>query len=196
MIVLYITAILAVLLLVLIFMPVSLVLDYDEELKFYFRVLGIRVKPKKAKKQTDEKKDLKPTTNFIKKRIKRDGITQTIKKGAEFAKQALTRVKKLLPHIKVRDFRIKISVSGNDAALTAIEYGAVCAAVYPFLSWLYSVLDIKAKQVDVISSFESKESYITFHTKVSASLIWLFLAAFGIYSEYKRLTEEKGNERK
>ena len=146
----------------------------------------------KAIKKTEDK----PKKTSLKNRIKRDGISETLKKGTEFLKGALTRVKKLLPHIKVRDLRIKISVSGNDAALTAIEYGAVCAAFYPFLSWLCSVLNIKAKQIDVISSFENNESYVHFHTKLCSSAIWLFIAAYGVYKEYTKLTEEQSNERK
>lgn len=196
MIVLYIAAILVVLLLILIFMPVSIVTDYGEDFQFSVRVLGIKVAPRKAKKRVGEKEDAKPKRSFLKSRIERDGISETIKKGAAFVKDTLTHLKKLLPHIKVRDLQISISVSGTDAALTAIEYGAVCATFYPFMRWLYSVLDIKAKQIDVISSFEKKESYITCHAKVSASFIWLLLAAYGVYTEYKKLTEEQINERK
>ena len=182
--------------LILIFMPVSLILDYNEEFGFSVRVFGIKVAPHKEKKKAIEKTEDKPKKTSLKNRIKRDGISETLKKGTEFLKGALTRVKKLLPHIKVRDLRIKISVSGNDAALTAIEYGAVCAAVYPFLSWLYSVLNIKAKQIDVISSFENNESYVHFHIKLCSSAIWLFIAAYGVYKEYTKLTEEQSNERK
>jgi hypothetical protein len=196
MIVLYIAAILVALMLILIFMPVSLVLDYNEEFGFSVRVFGIKVAPRKEKKKAIKKTEDKPKKTSLKNRIKRDGISETLKKGAEFLKGALTRVKKLLPHIRVRDLRIKISVSGNDAALTAIEYGAVCAAFYPFLSWLCSVLNIKAKQIDVISSFENNESYVHFHTKLCSSAIWLFIAAYGVYKEYTKLTEEQSNERK
>lgn len=196
MIVLYITAVLVVLLLILIFVPVSLILDYNEEFGFSVRIFGIKAAPRKQKKKTCKKVEDKPKKSSLKNRIKRDGISETLKKGAGFLKGALTRVKKLLPHIKVRDLRIKISVSGNDAALTAIEYGAVCAAVYPFLSWLYSVINIKAKQIDVISSFENSESHVKFHTKLSSSAIWLFMAAYGVYKEYTKVTEEQSNERK
>lgn len=197
MIALYVIVGLILLCALLLFLPASAVLNYDDEFTYYVRVLGIKIKPRKDKKQKSVEEE-KPTKkkNRVKEYFGRFGVSEALKRGVTFLKRALGRVSFALRHCSVRDLRLKITVAGNDAALTAIEYGTVCSVMYPFLRYLYSVLDIKAKQVDIISDFETGESDISFHARLNIAPFWLLVAAYGIYKEYRILTEEKANERK
>lgn len=198
MIAVYIIAGILLLCLALFLLPISAIINYDDEFSFYLRVLGIKIKlPEKKEDKKDSKGDKKPKKKGkIGKKIKKDGVLKTIKEYIEFAKKIAEKTRHLLKKVRVRDFKLRISVGGADAAWTAIEYGAVCAVVYPFLRYLYSIIDFRAKQVDIVSDFDNKESNITFHIRLTAGLFALLTAAYGIYEEYRMLTEEKQNERK
>ncbi len=198
MIAVYIIAGIVVFVLALLFLPVSAVINYDDEFSFYIRILGIKIRlPDRKKSINISKTDEKPKQKGkIGKKIKKDGIVKTVKGYIAFAKKVIDRIGYLSKRVYVRDFKLRISVGGADAALTAIEYGTVCAVVYPFLRYIYSLVDFKAKQVDIISDFDNKESSLTFHIRFAAQPLVLLTAAYGIYEEYKLLTGEKENERK
>lgn len=181
--------------------PLSLVLDYDEDLFAYIRIFGIKIKlaggkEKKKKQKSEENPKKEEKKNFFKSKIKERGIATAIGDFISFVRGVFDRVGFILSHISVRDFRLCVRVAGSDAAMTAIEYGAVCAVLYPFLNFLYTQADFKMKQVDVVSDFDSKESDIRLHIKLKTRPIILIIAAVGFYSEYLKLTEDEKNERK
>jgi len=211
MIALYIIAALLLLVCLLLFWPVSTVIDFDstdKALGLYIRLLGIKIpitgKDKKQKK--DKPKEKKPEKekekkeNFLvtqlKEKFKHDGTANALRDLTGAAKNILSRVRWMLSKIAVRDFTLNIEVATDDAAKTAIEYGAVCGVVYPFLELLTATADFKAKKVDIRSAFGKTESSIAFHIKLKIQIITLFITAWEIYKEYKNFTEEKQNERK
>lgn len=209
MIALYIIAALLLLFCLLLFWPVSTVIDFDstdKALGLYIRLLGIKIpitgKDKKSKKDKPKQKksEKEKKENFLvtqlKEKFKHDGTANALRNLAGAAKNILSRARWLISKIAVRDFILKIEVATDDAAKTAIEYGAVCGVVYPFLELLTATADFKAKKVNIRSAFDKTESSIAFHIKLKIQIITLLITAWEIYKEYKNFTEEKQNERK
>ena len=95
-------------------------------------------------------------------------------------------IKKFLRHIFIKKVNLNINVVGQDAAQTAIEYGAVCSAVYPVLSFVQGLGNVSYEKIDVKADFEGKESFISFSAKIKAKIIFILIVAYGIFSEYKK----------
>lgn len=185
----------------LLFFPLSLVFDYGDDLFAYVRICGIKIKlaggkAKQKKQKSEEKPKKRKRENFFKSKIKERGISTAISDFVNFAQGVWGRVGFILSHIAVRDFCLCVRVAGSDAAMTAIEYGAVCSVLYPFLNFLYTQADFKMKQVDVVADFDGKDSDIRFHIKLKTRPIIPIIAAVGFYGEYLKLTEDEKNERK
>ncbi len=54
----------------------------------------------------------------------------------------------ILKRMRIKRFNFNVTVAGDDAADTAMEYGLVCSALYPFLGYL----DANLKQADRIKA--------------------------------------------
>ena len=185
----------AVLLLVLgaLFLPLCVSIDFKNDFfgKIYF--LGLKVyeikpqqeKPAKSKKAT-EKKEKKPS--LFEKFKEKYGFSGAIKEFFVFFKAILFHTKKFLRHIKFDKVKIFIKVATDDAAKTAIEYGAVCGVAYPVLAELSSFAKIKYKKIDILSDFESKTSEFNFSTCIRLCIFHCLVTAYKIYKEYKNFT--------
>lgn len=200
--VLYIfTAVVAVLALLL-FWPVSATIDFDKTFRLYIRLLGIKLplagyekqrKEKseaKQKKAKEEKKE-KDIVIRLKERFKHDGTAATLKVIIGAAKNILSSLGRMISKISVRDLRLSLDVASDDAALTAVEYGAVCGVVYPFLDMLTTCADFKAKKIDIRADFQKNVSSLAFHLTLKIKIITLLITAWEIYKEYKKFTEDQ-----
>ena len=103
-----------------------------------------------------------------------------------FIKALILRIKKQLRHIKITRLCLGINVATDDAALTAIYYGAVCSAVYPILSLLDSLSNIAFKQIDIRADFESAKPDFAFSARVKLRLFFLLAAALAALAEFNK----------
>lgn len=198
------TAVVAVLALLL-FWPVSATIDFDKTFRLYIRLLGIKLplagyeKQRKAKKEKSETKQKKAKEEKkkkdivirLKKRFKHDGTAATLKVIIGAAKNILSSLGRMISKISVRDLRLSLDVASDDAALTAVEYGAVCGVVYPFLDMLTTCADFKAKKIDIRADFQKNVSSLAFHLTLKIKIITLLITAWAIYKEYKKITEDQ-----
>ena len=205
MIALYIFIRLLVFCALILFLPVTVNVGYKDDFVYRLRILGIKVydsdkeisEPDNAANKTEgtvKKEDKEP--NVFEKLKQKFGFTEAIKILFSFAKLVFTHIKKYLRHIKINKVILNLSVAGSDAAQTAIEYGMVCSAVYPVLSLVSSVADIKYKQINVSADFNSDNSKFDFKLNLELSLLFLLIIAFKAFEDYKNFTEEYFNERK
>ena len=205
MIALYIFIGLLVFCALILFLPVTVNVGYKDDFVYRLRILGIKVydsdkeisEPDNAANKTEgtvKKEDKEP--NVFEKLKQKFGFTEAIKILFSFAKLVFTHNKKYLRHIKINKVILNLSVAGSDAAQTAIEYGMVCSAVYPVLSLVSSVTDIKYKQINVSADFNSDNSKFDFKLNLELSLLFLLIIAFKAFEDYKNFTEEYFNERK
>ena len=186
MIALYILlGILALLMLVLISSVTVLVhIDDDAEIKVGFWFLRFKVFPLKDKKvKKKANKSHKPKEDgYIKKLIEQNGIVGAVSELLSVVKIVLKKAGKAARHIRVRRCSFLITAASEDAATTAVRYGALCATVFPALKGLQDLLkwnDRKTK-VSVVSDFNSDKPTIYLDLKVKLRLCFIVSAAFGV----------------
>lgn len=147
--------------------------------------------PDKPKKEDSAPKKL---FGFLKEKY---GFIGAVKTLFSFFSDVLYHIKKFLKHIKIKKVILNLTVAGQDAAQTAIEYGVACATVYPVTAMLSSCAEIRFKSINVKSDFNSKKCEFGFSASVRLRAFFLGLTAFKVYKEYKQfLLKENYNERK
>ncbi len=176
-------------------LPVSLHIKFDGDFTAKIKIAGIKAyepaweEEHPSEKAADSDKKAR-TDNSMRKMFgkleDRLGFSGAVKEIFSFVKSLLKRLKKQLGHIAVRRLCLNIRVASSDAAQTAVEYGAVCSAVYPALSFLDSVTDIKMKRINILSDFNSEKSDFSFSVIIRIKIIFLIILAFQAFSEYNK----------
>ena len=176
----------------LLFIPISVHIKYDGDFFVKLKIAGIKayeVEPKEDIKETkpdteNDKKAKKQTEKAFDKLKKKHGFAGAVREIFILIKAVLQRLKGSLKHIAVRKLCLDIRVASGDAATTAIEYGAVCAAVYPVLTLIDGIANVKMKNINVFSDFNSGGSHFGCSVVVRVRIIYLIVIAFGVFSEY------------
>ncbi len=193
MIVLYIFISIIAIILLLLCIRVTVVLDYDETFVFYAKYLFIRydIYPKKEKKIKEEKPpkkdDTKKAAGKKKEEKKKSGILKNfyINQGFLAVLELLGRTERLLSGmfgrvfraVVVKNFYVKMSVAGGDAAKTAIDYGKTCATVFPAAGAVCSVMRVRKYDVTVRPDFLQGESKAKFNAVIAVVPLRIAAAA-------------------
>lgn len=204
MIFLWILGTLVFIVLAILFLPVKVSFKFKEEffIKVYF--IGIKIyepkikegKPNQKKKSQNNAIKEKPKTLFLRLKEKH-GFSGAVREIFGFLKEIFGYIKVFLRHIKIEKLKLFISVSSDDAAKTALDYGRVCAVAYPFLSALDSMANIEYKKIDIKSDFEATESNFSIEFNVKLRIFYLLITLFKVYNEYTKFTARiEVNERK
>lgn len=132
--------------------------------------------PKKKKKVKTEKKvektkkDEKKSKSLLKEKGL-DWIINTVKRASRLAQGVL---KDFFGHIIVKDLRLDIKVAEENAADTAVKYGACCSAVYPAVGVIVRAVRFKKYSVSIIPDFdEGAKSEVNFLLDIKIRLVWL-----------------------
>lgn len=195
-ILLFILISLIVLFLLLLFLPVSLDLDYNKKILMNVRFCGFKIfsnnKPQKQSEpsQESEKNIPKNSDNFLNNIYKEKGLIGTVRYLSGLTKIIINKIKYILRFIKIRKLRFLLSVATPQASETAVIYGAVCSAVYPCFSALFSYTDCKAEKIDVSADFDSKTPDFKFSFTVSTILLILVIAVITGFLEYYKYKQE------
>lgn len=198
---LIIIAVILLLLIAVFFLPISVFIKFKDDFFLKIKFSGFKIfeiKPEKDIKKialpdkvSDKKAEnevLDTSKQIFLKLKEKLGFTGAVKEILRFANDVLSHIKRLLRNIKIKRVCLDITVAADDAATTAIEYGAVCAAVYPVTALLSTCADIGFKQINVKSDFDSKKPDFQFEATASMNVFNLLIAAFKTYSEYKKFT--------
>ncbi len=199
MIALYILAGLLILITLILLLPVGVELKYKDEFTFSVRFAGIKIfgpgtKSNKSKPQTETEKVSKDNQfkAAFEKLKDKHGFAGAVKEIFTLFKDCLVHLKYFIKTMKFKKVYLDLGVVGSDAAQTAIQYGQVCATVYPILSFFQSIARVKYKQINVKSDFENKKSTFSFSLNVNLQIIFLIISAFRIYKEYKKFSIRNG----
>lgn len=122
--------------------------------------LGIGRKPKK-KKPPRPKSDKPPKKEkvFFGSLFEQRGILGALEFFADIGKALGGTMVRIYRGIKINRLVLHASVSGEDAADTAIQYGRICSAAFPALSFLlsntrgYDPANAAAKDIEIIPDF-------------------------------------------
>ena len=194
MIALTIISAVVLLIVLLLFLPISLDIKYTDGFFMTARFAGIRIykiepgkdiKKPEADAESDKKAE-KQAENPFKKLNREKGFKVALSEITSFIKALILRIKKQLRHIKITRLCLGIKIATDDAALTAIYYGAVCSVVYPILSLLDSLSNIAFKQIDIRADFESTKPDFAFSARVKLRLFFLLAAAVAALSEFNK----------
>lgn len=183
---------------VILLLPVKLSISFKEDfhIKAYLGILRIynsdkiSEKPKKEKHKPQKTQSEPQKQDALSKRIfktlkEKKGFIGAVKEILNFLKTCLSHTKQLLRYIKVDAICLNISYGSFDAAETAVNYGKICSAAYPVLSFFDTFKNIAFKKIDIKSDFENQKSEFDFSLKIKAQTIFLLISAFKIYKEYK-----------
>lgn len=154
------------LVLLLLCLPIYLRFSYrQEQTELTVRVCGIALhllppKPKKEKKKKPRRTKKEPTGEKkenifarMHRQWKQDGVKALISTYLYLAKLAVRTVGKLLRAPIIDRLRVRLSVTGSEPDQTAVQYGKMCALLYPAQAVLESKMRFRDAQVQVIPDF-------------------------------------------
>lgn len=178
----------------LLFIPISVHIKYDGDFFIKLKIAGIKAfgaEPKEDIKEPSpdtesDKKAKKQTENAFNKLKKKYGFVGAVREVFAFVRALLERLKRQSRHIAIRRLFLDIKVASENAATTAVEYGAVCAAVYPVLTFIDSIANVKMKSINVAADFNSDKSDFGFSVIIRARILFLIVMAFGVFAEYNK----------
>lgn len=182
MVALYIILGIIALFLIILSIPLSVYGYYDEEFILYvkytffkFYIYPPQDRPKKEKKEKEKpekKKEKKPDDNkkgdnFIVTFYKNQGVSGIIDLIGNVMAILKKSGKSIFRAFHIKHLYIKILVSSSDAAQTAVDYGKMCAKVYPSIGFITSNIKSKNVRVNVSPDFLGNKNKGSFSTKVN-----------------------------
>lgn len=189
--------------------PVIADIQFKDSFVVKIKVFGIPITvfPQKEKPQSEEKKAEKEKKKKPKEEKEKTGKFSKIKgilesKGLsglldffkELADVAAGTGKKLFSHLVIYQLSVDISISNEDAAKTAIQYGQACAVVYPAMSMITTVAKCKQSHVCVIADFDDKKTKADFRLKAGMRPIFVLTAGISglirLIKVYRRHTAD------
>lgn len=161
------------LIILLLLIPLYVRASYDSDLlvKVRYTFVSITVYPrpeKPVKPQKEEKiikkgkmkKAEKTKLSEIEQMLHEEGVAAVAEYLVELAKLTGTAFRKVLAAITIDSLKLKIRVVSEDASSTAVEYGRVCAAVYPAEGILENVMHVKHRSLDIKPDFLGREGEV------------------------------------
>ena len=191
-------------LIILSILPITVQLSLKDRFDLRIKYAGITVydKSKKTNKkhepQQSEAKSNSPKNNFFKKLYDEKGLIGAFKYCASLCGIIIKRALWVVKRLKFRHFRLDLTVCSDNAAKTAIEYGGVCSAIYPIITFLQTNLNFKPEQVNISTDFDKTNPELQISFAVTSRLWHFVVVLVTALSEYLKLQrkERKLNERK
>ena len=189
MVALYILLGLVALICLLLCSPVSLHFYYREDPRLVLRVWGIpfHLLPspqKEAAPATDTPPAPKTEKPSLLKELettyRQDGLSATLQWVKRLAAVFSRAVGRLLRAVTVKNLRLEMRISGEDAAASAVHYGEVCTVLFPMLAVITGNLRVKRQTVDVRPDFSEQGTAVLIDCRLGISLWRLAGAAIGL----------------
>lgn len=183
----------------LLIMPINLKVIYKESALISIRYLFFKIQlyPQKAKKSKKSKKNKKESATEVSEKPK-EKLSDKIRTIIDGVSLVADAAKRLLKHIKIKKFYLNIDIGSPDAAATAIEYGAVSAALYPVCGFIFSQCKVDKKHfnANINARYDLEESSAEINTDINVSLISAIAIAILTLFKYilKILDNNKENE--
>ena len=115
-------------------------------------------------------------------------ISETIEFVKQLVESASKPIKRLISHIRVSNFYLFITASGEDAAQAAMNYGKINWLVHTALAVLYNTVKLNVKKIDITADFTSGKTEYELSCKVKLRLgtaigcvLWLLFRTAKLY---------------
>ena len=172
---------------ILMLFPVRITANLCQEPEFVVRYLFLRFKihPKKAKKVKQPKKEKSQASlkDDKAKPKKHHGVSYYVNKYGDLLKAVLKAAGKLLKSLVIKRLAVNIVVGSDDAAQTAVEYGAVCAVVYPVVSMIESSLMVKRTEINVNADFDATSARGELYVDMRIRVLRVLVIAAGLLKQ-------------
>ena len=120
------------------------------------------------------------------------GLSGDISETIEFVKQLILSaskpIKRLISHIRVSNFYLFVTASGEDAAQAAMNYGKINWLVHTALAVLYNTVKLNVKKIDITADFTLGKTEYELSCKVKLRLgtaigcvLWFLFRAAKLY---------------
>ncbi|HHU84835.1 MAG TPA: hypothetical protein GXZ23_06680 [Clostridiales bacterium] len=138
-------------------------------------------KPKKEPKKEEPPQEEKPAEEKPKKKGKNPFKTFYKNKGVDGVVELLSNTVsalggmfgKILRGFTINELFLDYTVSGNDAAVCAINYGERCSQIWPLLGYICSCMKVRKYDANIEPDFLADKDTIEFSTKISVRPITL-----------------------
>lgn len=183
----------AVLLVLLSRLKIHLEIIKDTEPVVRVSFLGINLYRFSEEKKSDEGDDSKKNNDKKKDKLNLKKYIKTYDDVIELlhtVKNILVKFKMLLKNVVVKNTEMELIVVGNDAAATALLYGAACSAVYPIINLLSSCVTFKPEKINLSAGFAEKEMKFALKTDFSIRIIHLLKFLISSVIEILKLKKE------
>lgn len=193
--------VLVVLVTIILFIPVEVLLSWDESglTGPVIRILGYRLKRKQDPAFLLKLLGFHELTRegALQQSIKTGGLLSVVKKLARSVRYLLHEVGFLLKHLHIRKLHFSCINGGSDAAQAAIEYGQICAVLYPLLGYVESVIrgDIKDRSIDIRCDFDRQEPLLSLDMIFSVRVAFLVKSALILMIKNRRSKRTENKER-
>lgn len=174
-------------LLLLLFCPISVTAEYQNELSLKIRYLFFTYrapssKPEKEKQAAtkEEKQPEEHKKTKLQEILEQKGLSGFLHMLKEMAGIAASTARKVASHLVFTRFRLEIIVADEDAAQAAVQYGYVCGGVSAAMSVFLHNCKCKRYHIHITPDFDRKESSVVFSTKVKIKP--LFLGISGLHA--------------
>lgn len=201
---------LSILLLVLV-TPVSVRAKYEDSLEVWLglgpvKLLAFPLKkrqnrkkqPKKEKKTKEKKAKQKPETEKAAKKPALKIETPTLDQLPDYLRLGADALGSMRRRILVREFRLSLTLGGDDAAKTALNYGRV-AALFSLLGPLLDrAVRVRRKDVSVETDFSGGSNRAAGEIEIAACPLRLVIAGlkllFAFLALQRKTAREKTND--
>lgn len=191
---------------------IHLIISYDGEFKLLAGVGLIRLdvlklldnmkkKPKKEKpkgekkeKKEDKKEEKEPKEkkpNVFKEVIELRGVDGAVDLISEFASLLSKFGGGLVKHFVIRKLFVRYSVTGKDAADTAVKFGAISAAIFAPLGVISSAAQVKKHDVQIYPDYlgNINEQKVVIH--ISYKILSLLAVALGAVKDFIQINNRQ-----
>ena len=200
MIALVVLGVILFLIALLLFLPLTVDLVYDSQFVLLLKYAGVTVfdsekrvnlkKSKKGKKKADS--DTPPEKQgFVKRTYDQKGFLGTVEYFCKLLQLLLKKAWWVVKRFNFSRFKLDFTVATTDAAKTAIEYGKLCAAVYPVLSLLQSIVSFKPQQVNINADFDKNKYEFKASIRVTTRAFYWLVAALSAAVQFLKLQRKE-----
>ena len=145
----------------------------------------------KEKKEEEPKKEEAPKSNVFKEVIELRGFDGAIDLLSEFASLLAKFGHGLIKHFIIRKIAVEYSVCANDAAHTAIEFGAINAAIFPLLGEIATHAQLKKQDVNIYADYTGQMEKQAVYIHCSYRILALLAVALGALKDFLKIMKRE-----
>lgn len=149
---------------------VHIYIFFKDELKFKVRFWFYTYKSENIKSNVKKKKSFFTDKKKKKHKVpKKKSLSQKISESKDLYHIGSNLIPKLFRMIHIKYLRLYIAVGSDEAAITAINYGRLCAVVYPLMSITLKNNFLSRPDIQIAPDFQLQKSKILIESKIQVN---------------------------